>query len=125
MNDYNQILQVMDESYIEGIHRQGNRELIEKHFHNEFSMFLKDESGVVTIMKIQEWIEKIEARKLENPDSYINRNVEYTVKHVQIHESFGTVLLDLFYDDNLYAVDHFSLYKLNGEWKIIAKVYHM
>ncbi len=124
MNDYNEILEIIEYSYIDGIHRKGDRKMIERSFHPEFSMFLKEKDGI-RIMRIQEWITMIEDRKSINPKLYEDRNVSHTVNSVQIHKSFATILLDLFIDDKLYAVDHFSLYKLNGEWKIMAKVYHM
>ena len=56
MQEIELIRKVMNDGYIEGIHRQGNRELVEAHFHPEFSMFLRDENDNITIMKIQEQI---------------------------------------------------------------------
>lgn len=124
MQETELIAKVMNDGYIEGIHRQGNRELVEAHFHPEFSMFLRDEHDKITIMKIQEWLAKIEQKRKENPDSPKNK-VEYTLRNIFVHENFATVLLDLYYNDKLYAVDQFSLYKIKGDWKLMAKLYEM
>ncbi len=125
MDDFQKIVQAVDEGYIQGIHRFGRRDLIEKYFPDEFSMFLRDDNDDLRIMHIQEWISSIEKRKEENPESYENRNVAYEIKDIAIHEVFATVVLDLYYNDKLFAIDQFSMYKLNGEWKFIAKLYKM
>ena len=125
MNDIQQIMETIDLGYIEGIHRQGNRELTSKYIHQEFSMFLKDKDANVKIMGIDEWMDNIDKKKLENPDVPKNK-VDYTILDIQVHHrSFATVLLDLFYNDKWFAMDHFSLYKLSNKWMIMAKVYHM
>ena len=123
MSEIQAILQTMDEGYIEGVHRQGNRSLTDKHFHNTFSMFIRGENDKIDVWSIDFWMDRIEKRKEEDPNS-LDRKVDYTITKIDVQDSFATVLLDLYYDEKPYARDFFSLYKFDDGWKIMNKVYH-
>ncbi|MDH5402702.1 MAG: nuclear transport factor 2 family protein [Candidatus Heimdallarchaeota archaeon] len=123
MNDVNSVLKTIELGYIEGIHRQANRELTNKYVHDLFSMFVR-KGEEVEIWSIHQWMDQLEERKKTKPESF-DRQVDYAITNVEIHNSFATVVLDLYIDSKMYAKDCFSLYKFEDGWKIMTKVYEM
>ena len=104
------------ESYIRG-HATGDGEFMKKAFHTEGDLiFIRD--GKVTTRSFAEYIggfsgkpaadEEKRKRRIESVDVFGNAGV-------------GKIILDY---PNARIVDYMSLLKINGEWKIVNKIFY-
>ena len=116
------IKELLNKAYVEGIHNYGNIDDIRNGFHPDFEMIASRE-GTISRISIEDWIQRIEANRQRNPNPPAEKT---TVKYlsVDVTHDVASVKLELHRGGNLIFTDYFFLYKINGEWKILSKVYH-
>lgn len=116
------IKEMLNKTYVEGIHNFGNIDDIRNGFHPEFEMIILRD-GVISKLSIDDWIQRIEANRQRNPNPPAERT---TVKYlsVDVTNDVASVKLELHRGGNLIFTDYFYLYLIGGEWKIVSKVYH-
>ena len=72
---------------------------------------------------LKEWIEAIEMRRKEDPDSFKEKTT-CKILQVDITRNAATVKLELHKGGNLIFTDYLSLYKFeNDGWRIVSKTY--
>lgn len=117
MDDTKAILAVID-TYIEGL-RQGRVDLLKKSFHKDAIMHGYSRDNKITEGSVQNLYDIIEkAGALSN----------VTAKNKVLHQTSNTafVLAELKSTaPNENSTDYLSLMKIDGQWKIISKVYHL
>lgn len=115
--DTKAILAVID-TYIEGL-RTGRVDLLQKCFHKEAIMYGYSIENKITegsVQHLYDIIEKFGALK----------NVTSTNSVLHQTSNTATVLAELKTTaPHENSTDYLSLMKINGEWKIISKVYHL
>lgn len=116
-NDTKAILAVID-TYIEGL-RTGRTDLLKKCFHKDAIMYGYSIQNEITEGSVQHLYDIIEKH---------GALVQVTSKNSVLHQTSNTasVLAELKTTaPNENSTDYLSLMKINGEWKIISKVYHL
>lgn len=117
MDDTKAILAVID-TYIEGL-RQGRVDLLKKSFHKDAIMHGYSRDNKITEGSVQHLYDIIEkAGALSN----------VTAKNKVLNQTSNTafVLAELKSTaPNENSTDYLSLMKIDGQWKIISKVYHL
>lgn len=116
-DDSKAILAVID-TYIEGL-RTGRVDLLKKCFHKDATMYGYSIENKITEGSVQHLYDIIEKQ---------GALAKVTSKNSILHQTSNTasVLADLkttAAHEN--STDYLSLMKINGEWKIISKVYHL
>ena len=119
-DDEEAILEVIENSYVKAIHAKFNEAAIMSGFHPAFIMFVKGEEGINHV-SIQDWVGRMKGSADPNAEP---RNVRFTPTAVNVTGDAASVRIELYRDDNLVFTDFFLLYKVDGEWKIVGKVYH-
>ncbi len=115
--DAKAILAVID-TYIEGL-RTGRVDLLKKAFHKDGIMYGYSETNKITEGSVQHLYDIIEQHGALS---------KVTSKNSVLHQTSNTatVLAELKSTaPNQNSTDYLSLMKINGEWKIISKVYHL
>lgn len=117
MNDTEAILAVID-TYIEGL-RTGRVDLLKKCFHKDATMYGYSIENKITEGSVEHLYDLITKHgalpKVTSKNSVLHQtsntaSVLAELKTTALHEN---------------STDYLSLMKINGEWKIISKVYHL
>jgi hypothetical protein len=120
-SDIQAIKQVIEESYIRGVHEIQDRILIDGGFHQSFEMLVLAQKDVEKV-DVPAWLERIETMKEENPDLWGSQTT-YKFKLVDATGSAAVAKLDVFKGGYYFSTDYMLLYKINGEWTIVSKVF--
>lgn len=119
-DDKTAIQGVIEKAYVKGIHTKFDEAAILSGFHPQFIMFVKGDNGISHV-SITDWVARMKASV--DPDAAPN-NVRYEMRYINIEQDTAGASLKLFKDDKHIFTDSFLLYKIDGEWKIIGKVFH-
>lgn len=115
--DKQAILKVID-TYIEGL-RSGRVDLLKKVFYKDAIMYGFSEKNKITEGSVQHLYDIIEKN-----GALANVTSKNTIQHQT--SNTASVLAELKTTaPNQNSTDYLSLMKINGEWKIISKVYHL
>ena len=120
--DEQDIKQVINISYIGGIHNGGPIKDIREGFHPSFNM-LRLIDNQVKPLSIEEWITNIEANRTKNPNA-VNPKVEGKFIAVSIAGNSASVDLELYREGKKIFTDHLLLYKFTEGWRIVSKTFY-
>ncbi|MEM9329151.1 MAG: nuclear transport factor 2 family protein [Bacteroidota bacterium] len=112
---------VIIKAYLEGAHMNSDAEAMRDGFHPNFIMFVNRDDKVSQV-PIADWAGRVEASKKNNPDRP-KPNIEYDFPMVSIAENTAVARIEVKRDGNHIFTDFMSLYKIQGEWRIIGKVF--
>lgn len=115
------IKEVIKDAYIDGVHNVGDPEVIRNGFHPDFIMFIQREGKLVKMSR-DEWIERIVAGKKENPDAK-RPWTTHEFRHIDVSGNAAMAALDVYKDGEIAYTDYMSLYKFEGGWKIVGKIF--
>jgi hypothetical protein len=121
-NDTIAIQKVITTAYIEGIHNLGNIQAIKDGFHPGFDLLIQDR-GHLSFLPIYTWIEMVEQRKAENPNGPAEKTSVGFV-NIDVTGTAAVAKIDLFKGGKKIFTDYLSLYKFDGNWKIVSKIYY-
>lgn len=121
-----EVRKVIADAYVDGIHNFRDPVAIRKGFHPDFEMLVLRE-GKLEKLPLEEWIAKIEAGNRETPppsrDSGL-RSTEASFPVVEVTGKAAICKVELSRDGNKIFTDYLSLYRFDGGWKIVGKIFH-
>lgn len=120
-NDNDQIKEVVNKAYIEGIHNGGDLNETRKGFHPGFDLLML-QNNQLNKLPIYNWIESSERARKENLNA---QRPKTTVNYVNI-DITGTAAvakIELLREGKLIFTDYLMLYKFEEGWKIVGKTY--
>lgn len=120
-NDVQEIKHVIEEGYIQGIHGEQDRNLIDKGFNPIFRMLVLDKDEVKGV-SVDDWLPRIEGMKEANPELWAGTTT-YDFKFVDIAGTAAVVKLEVFKAGRFFSTDYMLLYKIDGNWRIVSKVF--
>lgn len=116
------IKDVIDHSYINGIHNLAGREVIRQGFAEDFEMLIFREN-MITKLPVENWISNVERQIEENPGPPDHlASAKYL--DVDITGDAAVVKLELYREGKKLFTDYLSLYKFNDGWKIVGKTFY-
>jgi hypothetical protein len=112
---------VVQSAYVEGVHAKEDAALMRKGFHPDFRMLvLRD--GKMTVVTLDEWVGRLEARAKENPNAPKPAiKADYPI--VEITGNAAVVRVELYRDGKHTFTDYLSLYKFPDGWMIVGKIF--
>jgi hypothetical protein len=113
---------VLEAAYINGTQIDGDSAAIRKGFHKSFMMFVSGEAGRVNQVSREDWINGIEEGKIKNPNK-VKPAVTFKVPMVDVTGSAGIAKVEVSKDGKHVFTDYMSLYKKDGNWKLVGKIY--
>ena len=112
---------VVQSAYVEGVHAKGDAALRRQGFHPDFRMLvLRD--GKMSVVTLEEWIGRLEARNQENPNAP-KPAIKAEFPIVDITGNAAVVRVELSRDGKHTFTDYLLLYKLPDGWKIVSKIF--
>lgn len=122
--DQKAIAKVIQTAYVEGLQNEGDTLKIDKGFHPSFRMIGLGEDGKLWEYPIAKWRQtKIE--RLKKGELPLPKEKKVSVEFVSIDVSDYVAVAKVHYyegGEKTY-VDFISLYKFDGDWKIISKIF--
>jgi hypothetical protein len=118
------VTRIVEKAYIEGVHRQQDKDLALTGFHPEFIMFVHNQDNSLGKVTLDVWFERIKASKGEDPKLW-EKKVTFKFHELNIHSTTATVRLSVWKDGNYFATDIMLLYKIENNWKIVTKIFSM
>ena len=111
-------------SYVDGLQNEGDSLKIDQGFHPAFEMLGRNAQDSLFKRPIAPWrnqqVKRREAGELPNEGAELVRG---EFEFVDVTDDVAVAKL-IYYKGNRHAyTDYISLYKMNGEWKIVSKVY--
>lgn len=115
------VKEVIEKAYIDGIHRKQNIKLAETGFHPDFRMLVLRGDKLKKI-DLDEWFRMMGGSRDDTSDKP-GPAVTHAFQFVDITDSAAVAKLAVYKGGKLFATDYFSLYKFDGRWKIVSKVF--
>lgn len=115
------IKEVIKKAYIEGVHINRDPDAMKVSFDSGFEMkYVKDNQ--VGVMTLEQWIGFVERLKGKFPEP--SKDVEYNIPMISVAGDAAVARIEVYKGSKHIYSDFFSLYKVDGEWKIVSKIYH-
>ena len=115
------IKQVIIDAYLEGAHVNQDAEAMKAGFHPNFIMFVNRDNEVSQVT-IDQWAGRAAQSKKENPDRP-KPDIGYDFPVISIAENTAVARIEVKRDGQHIFTDFMSLYKVDGDWKIVGKVF--
>lgn len=120
--DISAIRAIIGEAYIQGIHIDLDETTVRKGFHPGFTMNVLQD-GTINPVSISQWIAKMEEIR-ENTPGFSEIKTDYNVSMVNVTGNAASVRIDVYKDERHTFTDYMLLYKIEGDWKIVSKIFH-
>jgi exopolysaccharide biosynthesis protein len=121
VSEIEEIKQVITESYIEGVHRQVDINLMKKGIHSAMRMQVLDKDQI-TEFEVEAWHQRLANARKDNPD-LTKVQTDYEIEVLDITNSAAVVRIKIFKDKKQVFTDYFSMYCFSDGWKIMNKIY--
>jgi hypothetical protein len=119
--DVEAIKRVIEKAYMEGIHRTQDRETVESGFHRDFRMLVL-EDGELRKVSIDEWFDRIEGMKADNPEMWRVES-RHDLHLIDVSGVAAVAKLDVYKNDKFFSTDYMLLYRFGDGWRIVSKVF--
>jgi hypothetical protein len=110
------IIAIVDQAYVHGVHIDADAEKMRAGMHDAFVMFVLANDNVTQLTR-DAWIERLKTAKPQ-PDTRAD------IKVLDRSGSAAVARVELFRGGKQIFTDYISLYRVNGEWKLVGKVFH-
>jgi hypothetical protein len=115
------IRQLIDQSYVQGIHNRAGMELISAGFHPGFEM-LSINNGLLAKFPIYSWLHTI--RKAMESGQQQQEPITAKIPFVDVAGTAAVARIELYRGEKHLFTDYMSLYKFEEGWKIVSKIYY-
>ncbi len=124
--DQEAIKKLIQSAYVEGLQNEGNLDKIDKGFHPGFNLIGIGQGKQSWKLPIYNWKE-ITKKKLEEgklPEKNKDKMVSVKFLSVDVTGTAAVVKLEFYVGEKLTYVDYLSLYKFEGDWNIVSKIFY-
>jgi hypothetical protein len=122
-SDVEFVKQVIETAYIEGIHGTQDEATVRSGFHPGFAMLVPDEDRTAfDKVSVDEWLVRLEGLKADNPKMW-SAATTFIFRSVDVAGYAAMAKLDVWKGDTHFSTDYLLLYKLEGRWQIVSKVF--
>lgn len=115
-----EIREVVTSAYLEGMHRNKSRAQARAGFHPDFTMFVRRPDHGIQRVGIEEWIARLQPEGTA-PDHSVSGNVTVLSRE----GGAAAAKAEVAFDGKQVFTDYFLLYRLDGQWRIVAKTFEV
>lgn len=112
------------ENYVHGAFNETNIEAFKQIFHPEFSIINIMDDGSFFLFTRNMWEDILQKRLDDKSFDYSTIALKPEFKNIEIIGNKANVTVDLLLNDKIVYTDFLLLSKIEGEWKIVSKIYH-
>jgi hypothetical protein len=117
-NDIDSVKNTIVESYIEAIFIKADTNLVKKGWHPECDISAIRNGNLMKV-KTQYLIDR-----LKEESKPIAPDVKYKFTEVKVTGYAAIAIIEIYIGNRHTYTDYIGLYKINGEWKIISKIFY-
>ena len=115
------VKRVIEEAYMDGIHRTQDRETVESGFHRDFRMLVLDDDELRKV-SLDEWFDRIEGMKTDQLEMWMVET-RHEFRLVDVAARAAVAKLDIYKNDEYFSTDYMLLYRFGDGWRIVSKVF--
>ena len=119
--DKQAIKQVIEKSYIQGIHGNQNEETVKSGFHRDFGMLVLQDNALEKVV-VDEWLARVKIMKTENPDLW-EAETRHTFQLVDVTGYAAVAKLEVYKGTTHFSTDYMLLYRFEEGWRIVSKIF--
>lgn len=121
MDTADEIKQILEKAYIEGIHTTQDEATIRSGFHPDFKMLVLNKDEMMKV-SIDDWLPRLEEMKKANPEMW-GGDTTFKWQLVDNHKYAAVIKMEVHKNGEYFSTDYMLLYKFSNGWKIVSKVY--
>ena len=121
MGDRDDIRQVIERAYIEGIHRDQDDEKVDAGFHSKFRMLVRQGAEIAKVDP-GTFLAKVKERRVSDP-AFFEGEFTYDFPLIDVEGEAAVARIELFRGEKHLFTDYQLLYKFDDGWKIVSKIY--
>ena len=122
MGDRDDIRQVIEMAYIEGIHAEQDDAKVKAGFHPEFRMLVRRDADLLTVDP-ESFLAKVKERRAVDP-GFFEQELAYEIPMIDIEGATAVARIELSRGGVHLFTDFQLLYKFDDGWKIVSKTFH-
>lgn len=123
--DVDQIKKIIQISYVEGLQNEGDTVKINQGFHPGFEMLVYNKDGSLKKYAINEWKKRItDDRASGTMPRKADARISVKFLNVDVTGNAATAKFEFYVGSKLTFIDYMFLYKYDGTWKIVSKIYY-
>lgn len=119
--EINAIKQVIQTSYVDGVHTSQDIDKIRSGFHDEFRMMVLDGAAVKPV-RVEDWLARVEQLKADNPDVW-KADTELRYDLIDVTGRCAVAKMHVYKGAVFFSTDYMFLYRIGDEWTIVSKVF--
>jgi len=120
-SDKEAIKKVIEDAYIEGVHKDQDANKMKGGFHQDFAMLVINNNEIDKV-SVDEWLERVAKMKRDNPELWKSRT-SYDFRLVDVTRNAAVAKLDVYKGTTHFSTDYMLLYKFEKGWKIVSKIF--
>jgi hypothetical protein len=117
------IKELIEKSYIRGIHGNQDESLVRSGFHEDFAMLVLSDNDVVKV-NVGEWLERLKRMKSDNPELW-HAKTHHDFVLIDVTDSSAVAKLNVFKGQTHFSTDYMLLYKFEEGWRIVSKIFEI
>ncbi|MEK6373982.1 MAG: nuclear transport factor 2 family protein [Acidobacteriota bacterium] len=117
------IKEVVDRAYVHGVHIDADPAKIRSGMHESFIMFVRNGDAVTQLTR-DAWIARIEASNAARKDDAPKPKTTADIQVLDRSGDSAVARVNLFRDGKQIFTDYISLYRFDGGWKLVGKIFH-
>ena len=115
------IKELIEESYIKGVHEEQDAKIVKSGFHKEFTMLVFKDDAIEKVT-VDQWFDRIEKMKRENPELW-KAKTTHDLSFIDVTGNAAAVKINVYKGKTHFSTDYMLLYKFNDGWKIVSKTF--
>jgi hypothetical protein len=120
--DRQQIEQLIETAYIDGIHTSPNLETVLSGFHTGFRMLVQQDEDLKKVSP-EEFVRMVIKRRQDDPAAFADP-VTFEIPFVEVTGDAAAARVDLSRGGRHIFTDYLLLYRTKNGWRIVSKVFH-
>ncbi|MFC2078394.1 nuclear transport factor 2 family protein [Candidatus Bipolaricaulota bacterium] len=117
-----QIEQIIEKAYIEGIHIRPNLETVLSGFHPDFRMLVRRDAELLKVSP-EEFVAMVVKARETNPEAFAE-TVSFEIPLVEVTGDAAIAQVKLSRGGRHLFTDYLSLYRMDGRWQVVSKIFH-
>ena len=121
MDERENIRQIIERAYIEGIHIEQDSAKVQAGFHPEFRMLVRKGSEITKVDP--EAFRQMLATRRENDPAAFEQPLTFEIPMIDVELTAATARIELYRGGKHLFTDFMLLYKFDDGWRIVSKAF--
>jgi len=118
------IKNVIQTSYVEGLQNEGDLAKVDQGIHPDFVLLGIGEGDKMWKLPIDKWKEKTEQKLKDGKLPRKEKPVTVKFLSIDITGTAAVAKIEFYVGEKLTYIDYISLYKFDGNWKMVNKIFY-